>query len=1550
MPAASKQHLKALLRHKRQTLASQLSGLRKQPRCRPAAAADEVAGVVARAWQDRSVAPAGCGPVDGDDSISDVTIPEGPGNSDIDTISDDSADGSDCDDVAPIASRRGPRPPSTAAPCSFRSPGPLAGPAAAPAVSTCLRAPATAAPSPPSCGVPLASTVTADALPAMSRPLRFATRPSPLLHSGARDSFSEQRLWTSTVAASAAAPATLSLPRPPATSPMPPPLGDGGSFPEQQLQRSSGSLFANATAAAPGSSRKRPMSPKSDPPMAKARPGPPQPQPKVRMRGSVVLSGPGRSAAKASFRPAAPKTPPILEPMLSLPEAQPPVRLPLPDPKPAPPEAKAMPKQPKAKPKPRPAALVRMRGSVARAPVLKTISQRKQQLPRPVDDCEPAAALKKALLRLQQRRHRDRRAAEARPHAEPNFGTVVPDSTVVTQPEIPQLFRKRVCLTRRSLGDDLSGGGSAASALGGPAIPPWRADRGMGALVLDSRSGTRRSLKKAREILTAASKRRRLSGEGQGSTEEEWARCCTIQVNASGDQGTLELDMSGQGLTDAAATRWSKWMCKQMQARDVNWQVNLLDFSKNQLGGNGISEVLSVLEHFGARCKVFRFGDNLIDDDALWTITQHVTSIQAPIDALYIADNKITIRGLFWLLAAIASHPTFPIEHRSGGSSKFIPVWLQMEGNELSQEELQNFFRHSSFRDLGCSLCLATHPDCDHLGNCRHACSQGATKHNMVAHLSVGWSGPEPCEAARICCNAHQVFRSALSSVSRDTWLEHRASAQRNEPEVLYEDVQFFVMLKPAGWHCGNERHAPGLVKRARKCTSAERRTLAQELLAKEEPQAFHDYLILRFGGQEGGSRAASILKQAYLYGMVHRLDVGTSGPLLVARTLESWSWAKDQIFSQSMLRDYVALVHGTFSPDKQRDVIEARINKCGYERDRRVQIDNKKGMTARTIYEKLAVYQDPVGSAKYTLVHFRLITGRTHQIRVHMEHAGHPLVGDKQYFRGLDPRERKESQRLCKRAFLHKVRFVFATYPQANSVIFLQHILCKFDQLRVLSLNFSDCDQLCDLSPLAEGMRTLGALQSLDLDLTGCQHLVNMTPIGAALGHVKKKLQHLSLCIRSCPQVKNADFLGEDFGKLFQLRKLSLNFSDCTQFTDVSQVGNGLANLFRIQDLNLDFTNCSQLAEIGSLEKGIGQQQELVTFAWSLSSCMKVKDLSALAALLQCTGVRSLTLDLQGCMQAADLARLVGHAIAALEQLQHLGLKLGGCSQIAEIAKMSKYLSNLFQLETLTVDFLDCAKLVDVSSLGHGLGSLKRTQPNPRNKEMPPPGAVSRFLGWLVSACVATEPFPLLQRLLATGRGAHAGQGAPVLPEVAAPELELRWLDTVDGRAGRGLSAAASQAAGTSRAQLPVLLEPYGHQAFGHDGPLHSSEESQDEFQRLFALERRELAGECVQELGGPRGAEPGFEGLLAGSQHDDPGYWGPTTQEAAHPEPKLLRLLRANGGQVSHYRGRQAGRAAAFDPELRELLATSRGGRRGHAEGENPTAQVSVPEAPAC
>ncbi|CAE8605430.1 unnamed protein product [Polarella glacialis] len=103
---------------------------------------------------------------------------------------------------------------------------------------------------------------------------------------------------------------------------------------------------------------------------------------------------------------------------------------------------------------------------------------------------------------------------------------------------------------------------------------------------------------------------------------------------------------------------------------------------------------------------------------------------------------------------------------------------------------------------------------------------------------------------------------------------------------------------------------------------------------------------------------------------MVHRLDVGTSGPLLVARTVEAWNWAKDRIYKRDQLRDYVALVHGSFKSRnaeggeglEERGVVLANIDDAGYTKYSRVEISEAAGESATTFYEALAEYQSESG------------------------------------------------------------------------------------------------------------------------------------------------------------------------------------------------------------------------------------------------------------------------------------------------------------------------------------------------------------------------------------------------------------------------------------------------------------------------------------------------------------------------------------------------------------------------------------------------------------
>ena len=125
--------------------------------------------------------------------------------------------------------------------------------------------------------------------------------------------------------------------------------------------------------------------------------------------------------------------------------------------------------------------------------------------------------------------------------------------------------------------------------------------------------------------------------------------------------------------------------------------------------------------------------------------------------------------------------------------------------------------------------------------------------------------------------------------------------------------------------------------------------------------------------------------------GIVHRLDQGTSGLLVVARTPEARDDLVGQLSRREATREYVALVHGSVASDA--GVVDGPLGRSDIDPTRfRVQAG---GRSARTRYAVESRYEEP---AAVTLIRCRLETGRTHQIRVHMSSIGHPVVGDRRY------------------------------------------------------------------------------------------------------------------------------------------------------------------------------------------------------------------------------------------------------------------------------------------------------------------------------------------------------------------------------------------------------------------------------------------------------------------------------------------------------------------------------------------------------------------------
>jgi 23S rRNA pseudouridine1911/1915/1917 synthase len=204
-----------------------------------------------------------------------------------------------------------------------------------------------------------------------------------------------------------------------------------------------------------------------------------------------------------------------------------------------------------------------------------------------------------------------------------------------------------------------------------------------------------------------------------------------------------------------------------------------------------------------------------------------------------------------------------------------------------------------------------------------------------------------------------------------------------NQPEaipldILFEDDDLIVINKPAGLvvhpGAGHREH-----------------TLINALL-------HHCSTLSGIGGKERP-------------GIVHRLDKDTSGCLVVAKNDESHRGLSIQFAERAVEKIYLALVSGKLR--RSAGVIEGKIGRDRIHRQR-MSVTSERGRAARTEYRVLR------SSEQASLVECKLHSGRTHQIRVHLHHLGHPVLGDKVYAPKLTGKIPRQMLHAWKLGFRH--------------------------------------------------------------------------------------------------------------------------------------------------------------------------------------------------------------------------------------------------------------------------------------------------------------------------------------------------------------------------------------------------------------------------------------------------------------------------------------------------------------------------------------------------
>ena len=228
----------------------------------------------------------------------------------------------------------------------------------------------------------------------------------------------------------------------------------------------------------------------------------------------------------------------------------------------------------------------------------------------------------------------------------------------------------------------------------------------------------------------------------------------------------------------------------------------------------------------------------------------------------------------------------------------------------------------------------------------------------------------------------------------------------------------------------------------------------AQPAPAREFPVVFEDEAFLAIDkpagvAVHGGSGVSfgvieqmrQARPQARLLELVHRLDRETSGLLLIAKKKSALKALQDQFRERETGKTYLALVRGQWPAN--RKVLDQPLHKYLLpDGERRVRVtgkDDPDGMRSITLVKVAQRIPAPAGlafEAGFSLLEVTIKTGRTHQIRVHLSHAGHPIVGDDKY--GDFELNRQLTRLGFKRMFLHAWRLQL-THPVSGTTMQLQ-------------------------------------------------------------------------------------------------------------------------------------------------------------------------------------------------------------------------------------------------------------------------------------------------------------------------------------------------------------------------------------------------------------------------------------------------------------------------------------------------------------------------------
>lgn len=218
-------------------------------------------------------------------------------------------------------------------------------------------------------------------------------------------------------------------------------------------------------------------------------------------------------------------------------------------------------------------------------------------------------------------------------------------------------------------------------------------------------------------------------------------------------------------------------------------------------------------------------------------------------------------------------------------------------------------------------------------------------------------------------------------------------------PDVVFEDESMIVLNKPSGW-------------------------IVNESQTTDKRPVIQTWVRENFKG-------TAISNREYRNGVVHRLDKETSGVLLIAKTIEAMMMLQNQFRERTVQKKYHCLVHGEVADTGEWQMINVSVGRLPWNRERFGVLPG--GRNSLTYFKPRDLYEDEQGR-KFTYVVAKPRTGRTHQIRIHMKHAGHPIVADNFY---AGRKTARDDRLWCPRLFLHAAEIEFDHPVSGKRVVF---------------------------------------------------------------------------------------------------------------------------------------------------------------------------------------------------------------------------------------------------------------------------------------------------------------------------------------------------------------------------------------------------------------------------------------------------------------------------------------------------------------------------------